>query len=188
MADNKNNKKEMVGHGDFQYSVDKEWGIQDPSKIPVNDCHEMVMDSKGRILMTTTGANNNNVLVYDKSGKVLESWGTEFPGAHGLSIMGENSDQFLFQAQSSTRYSSLFSQTIDITVPLNLEMRAGMMIYLKLPELMKPARACRARTMGESWPQPRQSRDGQRGQCDGPSGGVAVTLTPLPIPIVRLGV
>ena len=58
-----------------------------------------------------------------------------------LSSKGEQeetpSDQFLFQAQSSTRYSSLFSQTIDITVPLNLEMRAGMMIYLKLPELNK---------------------------------------------------
>ena len=58
-----------------------------------------------------------------------------------LSTKGEQeetpSDQFLFQAQSSTRYSSLFSQTIDITVPLNLEMRAGMMIYLKLPELNK---------------------------------------------------
>ncbi len=88
--------KEIVGHGDFQFTVDKEWGIQDPSKIPVNDCHEMVLDSRGRILMTTTGADNNNVLVYDKSGKVLESWGTEFPGAHGLSITGEGSDQFLF--------------------------------------------------------------------------------------------
>ncbi len=87
---------EIVGHGDFQFTVDKEWGVQDPSKIPVNDCHEMVLDDQGRILMTTTGADNDNILVYDKSGKVLESWGTEFPGAHGLSIMGEGSDQFLF--------------------------------------------------------------------------------------------
>ena len=56
----------------------------------------MVLDSQGRILMTTTGSNNNNIIVYDKSGKVLESWGTEFPGAHGLSIMSEGSEQFLF--------------------------------------------------------------------------------------------
>ncbi|MFC4096573.1 NHL repeat-containing protein [Euzebyella saccharophila] len=98
----KKKKGALVGHGDFQYRVDQEWGIQDPTKIPVNDCHEMVMDSKGRILMTTTGANNNNVLVYDKSGKVLESWGTTFPGAHGLSIMGENSDQFLFITDPDT--------------------------------------------------------------------------------------
>lgn len=94
--------RETVGHGDFTYTVDKEWGVQDPSKIPVNDCHEMVLDSKGRILMTTTGANNNNVLIYDKSGKVLDSWGTEFPGAHGLSIMGDGSDQFLFITDPDT--------------------------------------------------------------------------------------
>ncbi|AYN66792.1 6-bladed beta-propeller [Euzebyella marina] len=114
----KNNKKEMVGHGDFKYNVDKEWGIQDPSKIPVNDCHEMVMDSKGRILMTTTGANNNNVLVYDKSGKVLESWGTEFPGAHGLSIMGENSDQFLFITDPDTH--KVTKTTIDGKILMTL--------------------------------------------------------------------
>lgn len=88
--------KETVGHGDFKYTVDKEWGVQDPSKTPINDCHEMVLDSKGRILMTTTGENNHNIIVYDRSGKVLDSWGTKFPGAHGLSITGEGNDQYLF--------------------------------------------------------------------------------------------
>ena len=96
------NRKEIVGHGDFKYRVDKEGGVQDPSKIPVNDCHEMAMDSKGRIFMTTTGANNNNVLIYDKSGKVLDSWGTEFPGAHGLTLTGEGDDQFLFITDPET--------------------------------------------------------------------------------------
>lgn len=94
--------KKIVGHGDFRFSVDSEWGVQDPSKIPVNDCHEMVLDHQGRILMTTTGADNHNVLVYDKSGKVLDSWGTEFPGAHGLSIMGEGKEQFLFITDPDT--------------------------------------------------------------------------------------
>ena len=39
----------IVGHGDFRYKVDKKWGIQDPAKFPVNDCHEMVFDKKNRI-------------------------------------------------------------------------------------------------------------------------------------------
>ncbi len=94
----KNNRslsETIVGHGDFRYRVDKEWGIQDPAKVPINDCHEMVMDHKGRILMTTTGKDNHNILVYDTSGKVVDSWGTEFPGAHGLTIHGEGTDQFL---------------------------------------------------------------------------------------------
>ena len=71
-AFDKGAKTSIVGHGNFRYEVDKEWGIQDPSRIPVNDCHEMVLDSKGRIYMTTTGENNNNILIYDRSGKVLD--------------------------------------------------------------------------------------------------------------------
>lgn len=110
---------EIVGHGDFQFTVDKEWGVQDPSKIPVNDCHEMVLDSQGRILMTTTGADNNNILVYDKSGKVLESWGTEFPGAHGLSIMGDGSDQFLFITDPDT--NKVFKTTLNGKILMTLE-------------------------------------------------------------------
>lgn len=94
--------KEVVGHGGFTYTVDKEWGVQDPSKIPVNDCHEMVLDSQGRIFMTTTGSDNNNIIIYDKSGKVLSSCGTEFPGAHGLSIAGEGSDQYLLITDPNT--------------------------------------------------------------------------------------
>lgn len=115
----RSSSKEIVGHGDFQYTVDKEWGIQDPSKIPVNDCHEMVLDSQGRILMTTTGVDNNNILVYDKSGKVLESWGTEFPGAHGLSIMGEGSDQFLFITDPDTH--KVYKTTLDGKILMTLE-------------------------------------------------------------------
>ena len=103
--------KLTVGHGDFIYRVDQKWGVQDPSKIPVNDCHEMVMDSKGRILMTTTGSNNDNIIIYDKSGKVLDSWGTEFPGAHGLSIAGEGKDQFLFITDPDTH--KVTKTTID---------------------------------------------------------------------------
>ena len=113
------NMDEIVGHGDFKYRVDKEWGIQDPSKIPVNDCHEMVMDSKGRIFMTTTGANNNNVLIYDKSGKVLDSWGTEFPGAHGLTITGEGDDQFLFITDPENH--KIFKTTLDGRILMTFE-------------------------------------------------------------------
>ncbi|MFH6604551.1 6-bladed beta-propeller [Maribacter algicola] len=113
------NMGEIVGHGEFKYRVDKEWGVQDPSKIPVNDCHEMAMDHKGRIFMTTTGANNNNVLIYDKSGKVLDSWGTEFPGAHGLTITGEGSDQSLFITDPETH--KVTKTTLDGRVLMTLE-------------------------------------------------------------------
>ena len=44
-------------------------------------------------------------------------------------------DQARFQAQSSARYSSMFSQVLHITVPMNLSLRAGDMVAIKFPEL-----------------------------------------------------
>ena len=85
----------IVGHGEFKYRVDKEWGIQDPSQFPVNNCHEMILDKKNRIFMTTTHS-KNNILIYDRSGKILDAWGTDYPGAHGLTISSEGEDEFLF--------------------------------------------------------------------------------------------
>ncbi|OUW35521.1 MAG: 6-bladed beta-propeller [Flavobacteriaceae bacterium TMED179] len=94
-------KTSLVGHGDFTYEVDKDWGVQDPSQFPVNDCHEMVLDKNQRIIMTTTHP-QNNILIYDRSGKVLEAWGTEFPGAHGLTLVEEGSEEFLFITDPKT--------------------------------------------------------------------------------------
>src|SRR5690606_16490027 len=37
----------------------------------------------------------NNILVYNTAGKLLTSWGNDYPGAHGLSIFSENGEEFL---------------------------------------------------------------------------------------------
>lgn len=84
----------MIGHNGFRYRVVPGWGVLDAGKNPVNDCHEMVQDAAGRILLLTNET-KNNVLIYDKSGKLLDSWGHEYPGAHGLTLGGEGSDQYL---------------------------------------------------------------------------------------------
>lgn len=54
----------ILGHGDFQYRVHKEWGDLDPENTPVKNCHEMVMDSKGRLIMITDDT-RNNIIIYD---------------------------------------------------------------------------------------------------------------------------
>ena len=43
----------IVGHGEFQYKVIPNWGLLDAGKNPVNDCHEMVEDAKGRLFLLT---------------------------------------------------------------------------------------------------------------------------------------
>jgi len=75
----------VVGHGAFRYRVDTAWSKADPEKYPVNDCHEMVQAPDGRLFLLTNHK-QNNVLVYDPSGKLLTAWTLGFGGAHGLSI------------------------------------------------------------------------------------------------------
>lgn len=86
---------EIIGHGSFRYRVHKNWGDLDPATTPVKNCHEMVMDKKGRLIMVTDET-KNNIIIYDRSGKLITTWGQEFPGGHGLTIFDEGGEQVLF--------------------------------------------------------------------------------------------
>ena len=84
----------IIGHNGFTYKVDKGWAKISASTHPVINCHEMVQDSKGRLIMVGDDT-HNNILVFDKSGQLLDSWGTQFPAGHGLTISKENDEDFL---------------------------------------------------------------------------------------------
>ena len=86
---------EIIGQADFKYRVHETWGNLDRNVTPVNNCHEMVMDSKGRLIMVGDHI-KNNILIYDKSGKLLDAWGNHFKGGHGLSIWNNGEEDFLF--------------------------------------------------------------------------------------------
>jgi len=86
---------EILGHGAFTYRLERNWGNLNPSQYPVNNCHEMVMDKQGRLIMLTDHP-KNNVIIYDTGGKLLESWTLDLPGAHGLSISDEGGTEFLY--------------------------------------------------------------------------------------------
>jgi len=108
----------IIGHGDFKYHVDKEWGVQDSLKIPVNDCHEMVQDNKGRLILLTNHE-KNNIIIYDRSGKVLKTWTLKLPGAHGLTIVDEGGEQFLFI--TDTDINKVYKTTLDGKVLIELD-------------------------------------------------------------------
>ncbi|SHK68160.1 hypothetical protein SAMN04488028_107105 [Reichenbachiella agariperforans] len=92
-------KERILGHGDYQYRLIEDWAQMWNSNLPILNCHEMVMDSKGRLIMLGDHK-ANNVIVFDKSGKVIDSWGCSFPGGHGLTLSKEGEEDFLFIADS----------------------------------------------------------------------------------------
>ena len=100
----------IIGHGSHQYKIDMNWGALNSNFYPVHDCHEMVQDSKGRIILLTNHT-KNNVIVYDKSGKLIEVWGTDYPGAHGLTLHVENGEDILYISDNARH--EVIKTTID---------------------------------------------------------------------------
>ena len=93
--------EEIIGHGAFRYRVHKSWGNLDPATTPVKNCHEMVVDRKGRLIMVTDET-RNNIIIYDRSGKLITSWGHDFPGGHGLTLFDEGGTDVLFICDPET--------------------------------------------------------------------------------------
>ncbi|SHJ09494.1 NHL repeat-containing protein [Pseudozobellia thermophila] len=89
----------VLGHGDYKYRLDRDWAQISSLRTPLLNCHEMVMDSKGRLIMIGDDP-RNNIIIFDKSGKVLDYWGTAYPGGHGLTLSKEGGEDFLFLTDS----------------------------------------------------------------------------------------
>lgn len=105
-----NNDEVILGQGNKQYRLDTKWGELNPAQHPVKDCHEMIQDRKGRILLLTNET-KNNVIIYDKKGKLLDTWGTTYPGAHGLTLFDENGTEVLFICDNNRH--QVIKTTID---------------------------------------------------------------------------
>jgi peptidylamidoglycolate lyase len=111
-------KGDIIGHGEFRYRVNREWGLLDKNVHPVKDCHEMVMDSKKRLIMITNET-KNNILIYDRSGKLLDTWGHQFPGGHGLTLHHEGEEEFLYITDYELQ--EVYKTTIDGKILLTIK-------------------------------------------------------------------
>jgi hypothetical protein len=116
----------ILGHGNFKYKVWRDWGNLDPQTTPVNNCHEMVIDRKGRLILLTDET-KNNVIIYDLSGKLLDTWGDSFPGGHGLTLSQEGDEEFLFITDH--KLGKVFKTTLDGRVLLEIDHPSSIGVY-----------------------------------------------------------
>ncbi len=124
-------EKIVLGHNNKRYKINTKWSRADVARNPVNDCHEMVQDQKGRILLLTNET-KNNVLIYNKHGKLLDTWGTEYPGAHGFTLFNENGTDTLIICDNNRH--QLIKTTIDGRVLLTLDYPKETGMYTKPDE------------------------------------------------------
>ena len=127
-------KGPVYGHNGMRFTLDKAWSRADKDKFPVNDCHEMVQDKRGRIFLLTNET-KNNILIYDTKGKLLDSWGHIFPGAHGLTLHTEGGTEYLYI--TDTEKHEVYKTTLDgqvlLTIPAPMDANG---IYKKNEEFV----------------------------------------------------
>ncbi len=93
-------KAPVLGSGRYTYEAIHDWG-QLPSSIRLGNTHGVVEDSNGNIYVHhtvhATSESADSMVVFDRSGKFVRSWGKEYRGvAHGLHIRKEGRDEYLY--------------------------------------------------------------------------------------------
>ncbi len=114
----------VIGQGDFRYRADFSWGRLDAAKTPVNDCHEMVQDNKGRLILLTNET-KNNIIIYDQSGKLVKTWGHVYAGAHGLTLNDDGGADMLYITDTASH--AVYKTTLE----------GKLLLKLPFPEALK---------------------------------------------------
>jgi sugar lactone lactonase YvrE len=105
----------VIGEGNYRYEVIHDWG-ELPSGLKYGNTHGVVEDSHGRIYVHhtvhNTSENHDTMVVFDRSGKFVKSWGKDFRGgAHGLHIEREGKTEYLYLCD--TKRALVVKTTLD---------------------------------------------------------------------------
>jgi len=99
-SDKSGGKRPVTGSGAHQFEVIHDWG-ELPKTIKYGNTHGVCVDSNGLVYIHhtvhATSESEDTMVVFDRKGKFVRSWGREFKGgAHGLTIRKEGRDEFLY--------------------------------------------------------------------------------------------
>jgi len=86
----------VLGQGKFRFRRVNDWSfLRDDSPVEVADCHEFARTRAGHMILCTTHT-DNNLIEFTPDGRVVRTFGTTYPGIHGLNISEENGEEFLW--------------------------------------------------------------------------------------------
>lgn len=100
MTNKSERKLPVVGSGAYKYEAIHDWG-ELPAHIRWGNTHGVAEDSAGNIYVHhtvhATSDSADSIVVFDRKGKFVRSWGGEFRGiAHGFEIRKEGRDEFVY--------------------------------------------------------------------------------------------
>lgn len=108
------NNKPVIGVDGHKYECDHEWAKL-PTDLEWQTTHNIAIDSQGLIYITHQGIGKkmDTILVFDKEGKFVRSFGKEFHGGgHGIEIRKEGSDEFAYLSNTWTPDLKIMKTTL----------------------------------------------------------------------------
>src|SRR5690606_10100114 len=86
----------IIGEKNFQYKWIENWAkIPDTQSGRENGrTHGVVVLKNGNVVVFNQA--DPAILIFNKDGKLISSWGYRFGGAHGLTVTEENGEEFLW--------------------------------------------------------------------------------------------
>lgn len=107
----------VMGQHNFLYEVAEGWAKL-PQGMEYGYTHGVCVDSKDNVYVFHTG--RESVVVFDREGNFIKSWGTDFEGgAHGF-YLHQDSDGIEYLYMTDTRRGKMIKTTLDGEVLLEL--------------------------------------------------------------------
>ena len=100
LQDKSGSRLPILGSGAYTYEAIHDWRTL-PAQIKWGNTHAVVEDAQGNLhihhTVHATSESGDSVVVFDRSGRFVRSWGRQFRGvAQGLQIRREGGDEFLY--------------------------------------------------------------------------------------------
>jgi hypothetical protein len=104
-------RAEEIGAGALRYRWQDHWASLPETASARSDgrTHGIAASASGRVIVFQQA--NPAVLIFNAQGRLLDGWGDSFPGAHGLTLVQEGDDEFLWLADSKT--GAVVKTTLD---------------------------------------------------------------------------
>jgi DNA-binding beta-propeller fold protein YncE len=109
----------VLGEGKMSYHWQERWARLPDSESVRNDgrTHGIAVTANGRVIIFQQA--NPAVLILNTYGQLMHSWGDAFPGAHGLTLVQEGDEEFLWLTDTKT--GAVVKTTLDGDTVLTLE-------------------------------------------------------------------
>lgn len=104
----------VIGSGEYIYNWIENWVTVPPSKN--GRTHGIVTTKDDNIVIFHQS--NPAVLIYDKKGNLINSWGDNFSGAHGMTLVNEDGVEYLWLTDEFS--GEVVKTTLDGKTVLNI--------------------------------------------------------------------